>query len=231
MGQAKLKRLNAEPTVFHHTSTLRTNQLWMSGEIRVEGKMPPVRHPHLGEVGNDASLRRAMKDFPPLAWFTTKIAIPNCLVLKELHFIDKKTGVQTRMPIEKSVANGIAMNRFAIGFRIADIPVVPWREHPGYTTAEGRELNETAREGGDDPDDWYVSEQSIDLMLASEIWFSREKFNPKLTREDWYLADMKKMVQKCRTTPGVLIPPAWFSPDQVRQVAQRMGLPVTIGGD
>ena len=38
MGAAKRKRQNRVPTVYHHTSTLRTNLIWMSGVIEVEGK-------------------------------------------------------------------------------------------------------------------------------------------------------------------------------------------------
>jgi hypothetical protein len=228
MGQAKLKKANTVPTVFHHTSTLRTNMLWMSGKILPEGQMPPVLHPHLGPIGTDALLRRAMVDFPPLTWFTTRISVPNCLVLKELHF-QNKDGSVFSVPIDRPVANGIALNRFAIGFRVADIPVVPWPEHRGYDTAEGRALNETAREAGDNPEDWYVSEQAIDLMLASEIWFSRDKYNPKLTREDWYLKDMKAMVERCRTTPGVYIPPSWLNEEQAVKLARSMGVPAMWG--
>jgi hypothetical protein len=44
MGQAKVRKAQSQPTLFHHTSTLRTNQLWMSGVIQVEGKSGPVIH-------------------------------------------------------------------------------------------------------------------------------------------------------------------------------------------
>ena len=45
MGAAKRKRQNRVPTVYHHTSTLRTNLIWMSGVIEVEGKSKGVFHP------------------------------------------------------------------------------------------------------------------------------------------------------------------------------------------
>lgn len=45
MGQAKLKRANAVPVAYHHTSTLRTNLIWMAGVIEVEGRSGPVIHP------------------------------------------------------------------------------------------------------------------------------------------------------------------------------------------
>ena len=35
MGQAKLKRSLPVSVVYHHTSTLRTNLLWMSGVVEV----------------------------------------------------------------------------------------------------------------------------------------------------------------------------------------------------
>jgi hypothetical protein len=41
MGEAKRRRQqNSTPdrVVYHHTSTLRTNLLWMSGVIEVEGR-------------------------------------------------------------------------------------------------------------------------------------------------------------------------------------------------
>jgi hypothetical protein len=41
----------------------------MSGVIEVEGKSPPVIHPQLGTIHMDALARRAMTDFPPVAWF------------------------------------------------------------------------------------------------------------------------------------------------------------------
>ena len=227
MGQAKVKRLlgEASPTVYHHTSTLRTNQLWMCGAIKPEGSMPDVLHPQLGRVVTDARFRRPMKDFPPLAWFTRRIEIPRCLQSNEVRFV-LPDGSTTALETSRDVANAIALNRFAIGFELAEVPLARWSDHPGYHTGEGKELNETATAAGDDPHDWYVSEQPVDLMLASQVWFSRTVSNPKLTREDWYLADMKRMVTQCRSTPGVYIPPAWVSEKQARALAARFGVRV-----
>ena len=42
MGEAKRKRLADRAVVYHHTSTLRTHFIWMSGVIELEGKSPPV---------------------------------------------------------------------------------------------------------------------------------------------------------------------------------------------
>jgi hypothetical protein len=118
------------------------------------------------------------------------------------------------------LSHAIALNRVALGFPINEIQVIPWPRHHGYSTAEGRELNETARGFGDDPDDWYVSEQPVDVMKASEVWLSRSQSNPKLQREDWYLKDVHKMVSLCRTTKGAYIPPSWLSQEQAEIVAQ-----------
>ena len=60
MGEARRRRL-AGGTIYHHTSTLRTNQLWMSGQLLPEGRMPPALHPFLGTIETDATLRRAMR--------------------------------------------------------------------------------------------------------------------------------------------------------------------------
>jgi hypothetical protein len=94
MGEAKRRKLAAVQggVVYHHSSTLRTNLMWMSGVIEVEGRGKPALHPKFGELRTDASLRRALKDFPPVAWFTSDISIPNCLRQKGIFFTDKVTG-------------------------------------------------------------------------------------------------------------------------------------------
>lgn len=49
MGEAKrrkMKEAELGPVVYHHTSTLRTNLLWMSGVIELEGQSRrPAFHP------------------------------------------------------------------------------------------------------------------------------------------------------------------------------------------
>lgn len=71
MGEAKRRvaagAYNKPNTVFHHTSTLRTNLIWMSGVIDIEGRSPPVVHPRLGVLQGNPFGRRAFKDFPPVA--------------------------------------------------------------------------------------------------------------------------------------------------------------------
>jgi len=59
--------------VYHHTSTLRTNLLWMSGVIEVEGSGREPLHPQLGIIKTDVLRRRAMQDFPPVAWLTSEV--------------------------------------------------------------------------------------------------------------------------------------------------------------
>lgn len=223
MGEAKRRKLTDDPIVYHHTSILRTNQLWMTGEIRPERKMHPVLHPHLGCMETDARFRRAMKDFPPLVWLTKRIAVPRCLQVNELLFVGEN-GERHSMEIGSTVANAIAMQRFALGFRLSDFDFSRWPDHPGFNTAEGRILNETGREAGDNPRDWYVSEKPLDLMLTAEVWFSRNPTVIRLKREDWYLADIRRMVQLCRDTPGVFIPPSWLKPEQARELGRRLGL-------
>ena len=88
----KIRRQNQAATVYHHTSTLRTNLIWMSGVIEVEGKSKGVFHPQLGEIRTDAKVRRALKDFPPVAWFTTRIAVPRVLTSSEIVFVERVTG-------------------------------------------------------------------------------------------------------------------------------------------
>ncbi|PAQ03766.1 hypothetical protein LRP31_35000 (plasmid) [Mesorhizobium mediterraneum] len=226
MGEAKRRRETAVPTVYHHTSTLRTNLIWMSGVIQVEGKSEGVFHPRLGEIKTDALARRAMKDFPPVAWFTRRIDIPNCLVASTMFGVDKKTGVKKEITLAVEQANAMAMNRLAIGFPVGDIPVIPWSEHAGYATGEGRELNETAIAAGDDPMDWYVSETPINVMKVSEFWFSPSLMKPKLRRSDGYIVDIHRMVKLCRETKGAYIPPTWMKQEQAEALARSMNVPV-----
>jgi hypothetical protein len=227
MGQAKLRRLSAVPTVYHHTSTLRTNEIWMSGKIKLEGQQPPALHPKLGEIKTDANLRRQMRDFPPLAWFTSQISVPRCLVESTVCFTDEKTGEMIKkVRLGERESNAMALHRIAIGFPVSAIPVVPWPDHPGYFTTEGQELNESARDAGDDPNDWWVSEEPVDVLSASEIWLAHRVLNTKLRRHDGYLKDMKKMVEMCRTTEGAYIPPSWITQEQANQVFGKLGIPI-----
>ncbi|MCO6415130.1 hypothetical protein JYK14_02925 [Siccirubricoccus sp. KC 17139] len=183
-------------------------------------------HPQLGEIRTDANLRRTMRDFPPLAWFTTKIDVPRTLLHSSFLLEDKITGQLREVTRDPRLVNAIALNRVALGFPIASIPVIPWRNHPGYGTGEGRELNTTARDAGDNPDDWYVSETPVDILAASEIWTSSSIMSPKLKRLPEYLLHVRLMVQKCRDKPGTFIPPTWMKVEQQLELARRAGVQV-----
>jgi hypothetical protein len=219
MGEAKRRRQQnstLDRVVYHHTSTLRTNLLWMSGVVEVEGKGHEPLHPHIGVIKTDVLRRRAMQDFPPVAWFSSEIDVPNCLRNMKLYFTDQTTG-ELRYEDEAvgNLSDAIALNRVAIGFSLSECPsIVKWSEHPGYLTTEGTELNESARTGGDDPGTWYVSEQPIDLLKVVEFWASRKIINPKLQLEDWYLKDLHNMVRNCRERKDAYIPPTWLKPEQ-----------------
>jgi hypothetical protein len=139
---------------------------------------------------------------------------------------DKSTGITREVARDPRLANAIALNRIALGFPVAAIPVVPWRDHLGYATDEGRELNETAREAGDNPEDWYVSEVPVDILAATEIWTSSSIMRPKLKRLDAYLPHVRQMVEMCRSTPGTFIPPTWLKVEQQRELARQMGVNV-----
>jgi hypothetical protein len=235
MGEAKRRKMREAqlgPVVYHHTSTLRTNLLWMSGVIEVEGRSRPALHPKLGEIRSDAMMRRAMKDFPPVAWFTSEIDIPNCLRNTRIFLTDKQTG-EIRYEEEETgrqLSDVLALNRVAIGFRFSESSsIVPWRDHPGYVTSEGAGLNETAREVGDDPDKWYVSEQPIDLLKSVQFWSSGSVINPRLERRDAYLKDMHNMVRGCRANKGIYIPPTWVKPEDAQALSRAMGVPAISG--
>jgi hypothetical protein len=234
MGEAKRRKLasaRGDGVVYHHTSTLRTNLLWMSGVIELEGRSPPVVHPQLGEVRTDALARRALKDFPPVAWFTTEIAIPRCLQQTRLFFVDQATGgIRHEESADRQISDALALNRVAIGFRLTENPsMTPWKDHRGYVTQEGRELNETAIEAGDDPTMWYVSEVPVDLLNSIEFWSSRKVQNPKLERLDSYLKDLHNMVRMCRSRKGVYIPPTWLTAEQARALSAQIGVPAFSG--
>lgn len=89
------------------------------------------------------------------------------------------------------------------------------------------ELNETAREAGDNPNDWYVSETAVDAMKVSEFWSSRSILNPKLQRSDSYISDIRRMVTMCREKEGVFIPPTWLTREQATEVGGRLGLAIS----
>jgi hypothetical protein len=227
MGEAKRRKQAraARTIVYHHTSTLRTNLIWMSGVIEREGCGETPVHPDFpGYIyGGTAAtfLRRPLKDFPPVAWFTTQIAIPNCLRNTVIAFrnadgsVNKEAEaewekIKPKLGDQNDFSDAIALHRVALGFPIANIPVVPWPEYYGYRTSEGRDLNESAIDYGDNPDDWYVSEQPVDVLKSCEVWLSRTKYNPKLERNDRYLADVHGMVTLCREIPGAVIAPSWI---------------------
>lgn len=225
MGEAKRRRQQAAVTVYHHTSTLRTNMIWMSGVIELEGRGDRALHPQFGEIGSTASLRRDPRDFPPLAWFTTEIGVPQCLLQARLHAIDSRTGERIDLPLVPGAAHAIALQRVSLGFPIADVPVTPWPDHPGYATDEGCEVNAAARAMGDEPDRWYVAERPVDVLRISEFRSSRSVMQPKLERMDDYIADIRRMVEGCRADPGAYIPPTWMAPDEVRQLLRMMDFP------
>lgn len=167
-----------------------------------------------------------MRDFPPLAWFTTRTDVPECLLRSSLVVQDKSTGAAREVARDPRIANAIALNRIALGFPVAAIPVVRWRDHPGYATEEGSELNETARDAGDNPEDWYVSATPVDVIAATEIWSSPSIMRPKLTRMDAYLPHVRRMVEMCRSTPRTLIAPSWLRVEQQRELARQLGVDV-----
>jgi hypothetical protein len=129
------------------------------------------------------------------------------------------------MNVGEAIANEIALNRVALGFPIDQIPVVPWPQYFGYATAEGQELNETAREAGDDPDEWYVAENPVDVMQVTEFWYSPSAANPKLRRSETYVRDIHRIVTLCRENKAY-IPPSWLEHEQATALAYRLGLPI-----
>lgn len=214
------KRCRDGAMAYHHTSSLWTNLIWMSGVIEVEG----VVHPHMGRITIDARLRRPMTDFPAVAWFTTRIEVPKVLMNAKLRILDQETGKVRREVVDPTIVNALALNRVTLGFRLADVDLIAWPEYRGYGTAEGRALNQTARDAGDNPEDWYVSENPVNVMKASEVWLSSSIFNPKLQRADWYLADVKRMVTMCRELKGVYIPPSWLKPEKAAELTKWLGI-------
>lgn len=129
------------------------------------------------------------------------------------------------------MGDALALNRIAIGFRTSENPdIIPWPSHPGFTTPEGEELNQSARELGDDPTKWLVSEKPIDLLKSMQFWSSPSVANPRLQRRDEYLKDMHNMVNMCRTRQGIYIPPTWLKEDQAKALARSLGVP-TFQGD
>lgn len=59
-----------------------------------------------------AKVRRALKDFPPVAWFTTRIDVPRVLIGSEIVIVDQGTGeeLERRKP-NADIANVLSLNR------------------------------------------------------------------------------------------------------------------------
>ena len=224
--------------VYHHTSSLRTNLIWMSGVIDLEGQTKEglhglVYHPQLGRILDGAKLRREFNDFPKLAWFTRRLEVPNVLIKAKMmgerpdgEIIDFGRMADFGKHAHQ-LGNMLALNRLALGFPTDSIPVIPWTEHFGYNTKEGRELNETAREAGDNPNDWWVSDVPVDVLCATEVWTSSSVLNPKLVKNEKYFPEINRMVTLCRTTKGTFIPPSWIPVEDARKLAGRLGLKVS----
>lgn len=232
MGEAKRKRLARANLVYHHTSILRTNLIWMDGYLRVEGDTQPVLHPQLGEIENGAAFfRRDFRDFPPVVWFSKYTSVPRCLLDMKLVFRSNTTGeVVAEMDVGAAETIAIHLDRLALGFDATEIGAIPWPSHPGYQTPEGAELNATAIDVGDNPEDWFVSENPVDVLLTKEVWGSARKGESKLVHLREYVADVHKMVRLVRETPGrVYIPPTWLSVEQAEALAASLGIRVHRG--
>lgn len=210
MGEAKRRRDERAGLVWHHTSILRTNLIWMSGIIDLEGRSKGALHPAFGQIHTDAAMRRPMQDFPALAWFTSDFNVPKCLLTFDAYVTRKDTGAVERITLSPEEVAAFSMNRIAIGFPAADIGVRRWPDHPGYSTGEGADLNETARDLGDDPDTWWVSDEPVDVLKSTEIRGGRSLDSVKMESMGDYLRDVHRMVATCRAIPGTMIPPAWY---------------------
>lgn len=226
MGEAKRRSVGQNDIVWHHTSSLRTNFIWMAGELVPEGKMPDVLHPKLGLIRTDAAQRRPMKDFGPLVWLTSKIEVPRTLLHAAFLMIDKDTGAEIDRVSDTQLSNAIALQRLALGFRMSEISAISWPSHPGFNTSEGKELNESATEAGDDPNDWFVCETPVDILKCVEVRVSKSIMRPKLGRLPAYLDKIHRMVRLCKENEGVYIPPSWLSVEQAKALSGRLRVPV-----
>lgn len=229
MGEAARRRARDAQLVWHHTSILRTNRIWMSGVIELEGRSPGVEHPAFGQVFTSAKARRALVDFPALVWLTSQINVPKCLQHFEVYGTDRATGEPKRIEIGPEAAAAFSLNRVALGFPTGETPVMPWPDHFGYSTGEGRDLNDSARDVGDNPDDWWVAEQPLDVLLATSFRSSPTIMGTKLERHDEYLRDVRRMVTLCREVPETVIPPSWVG-SEAHRALMRTGGDVTGWG-
>lgn len=192
-----------------------------------------VPHPKLGAI----SVRKRTPpspDFPHLVWFTSRTAILRCR--SEARLSDMlglscprsdncfrfcrlagclQRALESRNWSASDVSNLFHWRRIALGFPLSDVAVVRWRDHRGYYTDYGRHLTVSAVAAGDDPDDWFVSEQPVDVMRLTEYWASPSPWKPRLERIRGYVPEVRKMVSMCRAarTAGeeICIPPPWMN--------------------
>jgi hypothetical protein len=224
MGEAKRRKASGRMLVYHHTSTLCTNLIWMSGAIEIEGQQEPPLHPQLGIIQTGLSFRRACNDFPPVVWFTTEISVPKCLVQSSLFLKNEDTRETLEIPISKALSNGIALHRIALGFPATEIPIKPWPRYYGYATPEGQ-AHQTARASGDEPDRWYLSEERVSLQHMTEIRIAKSMQDLKMQRNDEYLYEIKKLLAALKDERAY-VPPTWLSPKDIEVVAARLNLKV-----
>lgn len=55
LGEARRRALAQASIIYHHTSSLRANLIWVSGVIELEGQSKGALHPIIGEIITDVS--------------------------------------------------------------------------------------------------------------------------------------------------------------------------------
>jgi len=210
------------PTIYHYTSALYTNQIWMAGYLMLPGLRDVTYHPIFGDIpAVDCSAFGHL----PLIWFTTNRNIPRCLRSYMLmRPNDGSPALSVRAPA--LVVDAFCYMRIALGFHAKEIGAVPWPEHPSYDTDEGRGFAETAREVGDNPDEWYVAERPVDILKATTARLPKKVMGTELIPNDGYLREVKAMVAFSQEFPGKLyIPPSLMPRELAEQLTARLGLP------
>lgn len=224
MSESRRRREEADPIVRHYTSHLWTAQIWTDGRIRVEGDRPDPMHPELDLTAfHDPRHARPIRDFGPVAWLTTQPGVPpTCRILT-------MPVQQGRLPgrhiLGPPYSDAVSLKRISLGFRASAIGAVRWSAHPGYNTEEGRDLTKRAIDLGDDPAQWWVCDQDVEVEKIIECRQAESIENPRMQPFDEYIVGIKRLVGMAKI-PNSWIAPTWMPLDVAREAAKNAGIKI-----
>lgn len=222
MSEARRHREEEDPIIRHYTSHLWTSHIWTDGRIRVEGERPDPMHPELDLTSfHDPRHARPMRDFGPVVWLTTQPGVPpTCRVIT---MPVQQGALPGRHVLGPPYSDAVSLTRISLGFRASEIGAIKWSAHPGYETDEGRELNDAAVAIGDDPTQWWVCDQDIDVERIVECRQADSIEDPHMKPFNEYIVGIKRLVGMAKI-PNSWIAPTWMPIEVAKEAARQAGI-------